>query len=272
MEYTLLKPDCHCWWISNMQSDTLEEQYAVKVCFKLGKMPQKRMKFFRLLFDHLAWIDHQFLSGIRDSRKAGSPRGMMRGVGGVRTSIYQSWLAKALALGLLCWGFKGVQEEIPSKGPALVKSGQWHFYHNSILVTDYLTKLANKTVPQPPFRPDLAPFDFLLFPKLRGCRYGTIEEMKEAVTKVIDTLTQEDFDWAFVKLLELYNKYIAAVGDHFEGDLSFMYVLSIKVPTRKKSGNFFNDPRILLSGLVGPRVFQLTIKLPKIFLRKSKSN
>ena len=36
-EYTLLKPDFHSWWISQMQSDTLEEQYAIKFCFKLGK-------------------------------------------------------------------------------------------------------------------------------------------------------------------------------------------------------------------------------------------
>ena len=62
-----------------------------------------------------------------------------------------------------------------------------------------------KTVPQPPYRPDLAPSDFWLFPKLRGCRYETIEEMKEAVTKVIDTLTQEDFHGVFQKLLEWYN-------------------------------------------------------------------
>ena len=54
-----------------------------------------------------------------------------------------------------------------------------------------------KTVPQPPYSPDLAPCDFWLFPKLRGCRYETIEEMKEAVMKVIDTLTQEDFHGAF---------------------------------------------------------------------------
>ena len=59
-----------------------------------------------------------------------------------------------------------------------------------------------KTVPQPPYSPDLATSDFWLFPKLRGCRYETIEEMKEAVTKVIDTLTQEDFHGAFQKLLE----------------------------------------------------------------------
>ena len=78
-------------------------------------MPQKRMECFRLLLEHLAWIEHQFLSGIRDSRKAGSLWGMMRGMGGVRKSIHRSWLAKGLGLGLLCWGFKGVQEEIPSE-------------------------------------------------------------------------------------------------------------------------------------------------------------
>ena len=63
-------------------------------------MPQKRMECFRLLFDHLAWSEHQFLSGIRDSRKAGSLWGMMRDVRGVRMSIDQSWLAKRLGLGI----------------------------------------------------------------------------------------------------------------------------------------------------------------------------
>ena len=82
------------------------------------------------------------------------------------------------------------------KRPALFKSGQWHFYqdntpvNNFILVTDYLTKLGIKTVIPPPYSPDLAPCDFWLFPKLSGCRYEPIEEMKEAVTKVIDTLTR----------------------------------------------------------------------------------
>ena len=49
-----------------------------------------------------------------------------------------------------------------------------------------------KTVPHLPYSPDLDPCDFWLFPKVRGCHYETIEEMKEAVTKVIDTLTQVD--------------------------------------------------------------------------------
>ena len=71
-----------------------------------------------------------------------------------------------------------------------------------------------KTAPQPVYWQDLALCDFWLFPKLRGFRYERIEEMKEAVTKVIDTLTQETFK----KLLERYNKSIAAGRDNFEGD------------------------------------------------------
>ena len=199
-------------------------------------MPQKRMECFRLLLEHFAWIEHQFLSGIRDSRKVGSLWEMMRGVGRVRKSIHQSWLAKGLWL--LCWGFKRFHR----KRPALFKSGQWYFHqdnapvHNSILVTDYLSKMGIKTVPEPPYSPDLAPCAFWLFPKLRGCRYETIEEMKESVTKVIDTPIQEDFDGAFQKLLEWY-KCIAAGGDYFEGDYSFMCVLWIKVPMGKKIWN-----------------------------------
>ena len=74
-----------------------------------------------------------------------------------------------------------------------------------------------KTVLHLPNSPELAPCDFSLFPNLRGCRYETIEEMKEAMTKVIDTITQEDFHGAFQNLLERYNKCIAAGGDYFEG-------------------------------------------------------
>ena len=61
-----------------------------------------------------------------------------------------------------------------------------------------------KTVLYPPYSPDLAPCDFWLFPKIIGCRYETIEEMKVAGTKVIDTLTQEDFHGVFQKSLERY--------------------------------------------------------------------
>ena len=75
-----------------------------------------------------------------------------------------------------------------------------------------------KTVPQPLYSRDLAPSDFWLFPKLTGCFYKTIEEMKEPVTTVIDTLPPEDIHWTSQKFLERYNNCIAAGGDYFEGD------------------------------------------------------
>ena len=68
--------------------------------------------------------------------------------------------------------------------------------------------------------------------------------MKESVTKIIDTLIQEDFHGVFQKLSEWYNKCIAARGDYFEGDKSFTCALSIKMPIRKKSGNLSYAPRI----------------------------
>ena len=107
-----------------MQSDTLEERYAIKFCFKLGKNATEMYGLLQTL-EHLAWIVHQFLSGIRDSRKAWNLWGMMRGVGGVRKSEHQSWLAKGL--GLLCWGFKGVQEEIPWEEASTLQIGSVAF-------------------------------------------------------------------------------------------------------------------------------------------------
>ena len=80
-----------------------------------------------------------------------------------------------------------------------------------------VTILDIKTARHPPYSPDLAPCDFCLSPKLRGCRYETIEDMKEAVTMVIDTLTQDDLHGALQKLLERY-KCIEAGGADFEVD------------------------------------------------------
>ena len=147
LEYTLLKPDCHSWGISKMQSETPEERYAIKFRFKLGKMTQKRMECFRQKQDDQHEQTFSSYVRIRDAVLKNLPRvmndreewrervrdiratsaiwwwwwwsktrslwGMIRGLGGVRKSEHQSWLAKRLGLGLLCWGFKGVQGEIP---------------------------------------------------------------------------------------------------------------------------------------------------------------
>ena len=137
LEYTLLKPDCHSWWISKMQSgreDTLLKGYAIIFCFKLAKNTTETYGMLQTAFGASAWVEHQFLSGIRDSRKAGSLWGMMRGVGGVRKSIQLSWLAKGLELGLLCWGFKGVQEEIPREEASTLQIGSLCYRYEIIVV------------------------------------------------------------------------------------------------------------------------------------------
>ena len=121
----------------------------------------------------------------------------MSSVEGVWKSIHQSWLAKGLGLGLLCWGFKRVQEKIPS-------GEDNRTMHQSTTPSLSQTKRGIKIDPHPLCSPDLAPCDFWLFPNFRGCRYETIEEMKEAVTKIIDTLTEENIHGAFQKLLERY--------------------------------------------------------------------
>ena len=130
LEYTLLKPDCHSWWISKMQSgreDILEERYTIQLIFKLGKNATETYGMLQSAF-RPSCMDHiQFLSGIRDSKKAGSLWGMMRSLGGVRKSIRQSLLAKVLGLGLLCWGFKGVQEVIPREEASTLQIGSVAF-------------------------------------------------------------------------------------------------------------------------------------------------
>ena len=133
------------------------------------------MECFRLLFDHLAWIEHQFVSGIRDSRKAGSLWRMMKGVGGVRKSIHHSWLAKGV--GLLCWGYKGIQEEIPSEETSTLQIGSVEFPPGQCTSPQlrHCHRLFDQDGHQNSSSSSLwsRPCSQWLFPKLRGCRYVT---------------------------------------------------------------------------------------------------
>ena len=94
LEYTLLKPDCHSWWISKMQSETLEERYAIKLCFKLGKNATETYGMLQNAFGLSCMNRASVFKWKKDSRRARSLWGMIRGVVGVKKSIHQSWLAK----------------------------------------------------------------------------------------------------------------------------------------------------------------------------------
>ena len=130
LEYTLLKPDCHSWWVSKMQSgckDTLEERYAIKLCFKLGKNVTETYEMlqtaFRASFMNRASVFewHKRFKEARESVRDDENCGRSKGV---NTS---QLLAKGLGLGLLCWGFKRVQKEIPSEEASTLQIGSVAF-------------------------------------------------------------------------------------------------------------------------------------------------
>ena len=209
---------------------TLEERYVIKFCFKLGKMPcdESWIYFYdpETKRQSSQWKHSGFPRPKKTRPNKSTHKLLMIPFFNSTGMIYMHWVSTGQTINKECYVevLREFRKGFRRKRPALFKSGQWHFHqynapvHNSILVTHYLTKMGIKTVPQPPYNPDLAPCDFWLFPKLRGCPYETIEEMKEAVTKVIDMLTQEDFHGTFWKLLEQCNMCIAAGGDYFEWD------------------------------------------------------
>ena len=127
LEYTLLKLDCHRWCISKMQSDSLEEWYAIKFCFKLGKNATETYGMLQTAFRPSCMNRASVFEWHKRFKKGRDPWGMVRGVGGMRKSEHQSWLDKGLGLWLLCWGFKGIQEEIPSEEASTLQIGSVAF-------------------------------------------------------------------------------------------------------------------------------------------------
>ena len=136
------------------RDDTLEERYAIKLCFKLGKKVTEAYGMLQTAFGSscmnrssvFEW-NKRFKEGresVRDDercrrrKEVNTPELIGQRVR-VRVEVLREF-----------------RRRYRRKRPALFKSGQWHFHqdnapvHNSILVTDYLTKMDIKTVPQPP--------------------------------------------------------------------------------------------------------------------------
>ena len=203
-------------------------------------MSQKRMECFRLLFDHLGWIEHQFLSGIRDSRKAGCLWEMISGVGVVRKSIHQSWLAKGLGLGLLCWGFKGVQKEIPREETSTLQIGSVAFppgqctspqFHPCHRLYD---QDGHQDSSSPPYSPTFLPVTFgyseaVIMRQLRRWKRLWRRSLTRSHkrTSMVPSRSCCNGTSSTLQPEEITSKWTS----------TFLCVLSIKVPIRKKSGN-----------------------------------
>ena len=114
-EYTLLRSDCHSWWVSKMQSGCEEERYAIKFCFKLGKNATETYVMLQTASGPSCRNQASVFEWHKRFKEGWESVRDDEGVRGVRKSIHQSLLPKGLGLGLLCSGLKGVQEEIPSE-------------------------------------------------------------------------------------------------------------------------------------------------------------
>ena len=120
LEHTLLKPHCHSWWYSKMQSDTLEEQYAIKFCFKLGKNGMLQTAFGASCMNRASVFEwhKRFKEGresVRDDERCG------------RSKEVNTPELIGQTVRLLCWGFKGVQEEIPKEEASTLQIGSVPF-------------------------------------------------------------------------------------------------------------------------------------------------
>ena len=117
LEYTLLKPDCHSCWISKIQSDTLEERYAIKFCFKLGKNATETYGMLQTAFwpscmnqaSVFEW--HKRFKEARESVRNDERCGKSKEVN-TPELIGQTVRVRVR---LVCWSFKEVQEEIASE-------------------------------------------------------------------------------------------------------------------------------------------------------------
>jgi len=92
----------------------------------------------------------------------------------------------------------------------------------SLLIREFFTKHETTVVPQPPYSPDLAPADFFLFPKwkssLKGCRFQTVEEIKENSIRDLRAVPQNTFQDALQKWKKRWERCIKSGGEYIEGD------------------------------------------------------
>ena len=186
LEYALLKADCHSWWISKMQSgreDTLEERYAITFCLKLGKNATETYWMLQTTFGAscmnrasvFEWHE-RFKEGresVRDDKSCGRSKEVNS----------PELIGQTVRVGVTMLRFKGS----PGRDP--IGRGQHSSNRVSVISTRTMHQSTTPSLSQtiwpkysshPSYCPALALCEFWLFPKLRGCRYEIIEDMKEA--------------------------------------------------------------------------------------------
>ena len=154
LEYTLLKPDCYCWWISKLQSGTLEERYAIKFRFKLGKNATETYGMRQTAFGASCMnpasvfeLHNRFkedMVSVSDDERSGSSKEV-----NTPELIGQRF---RLELGLLCWYFKGVQKEIPREEASTPQTFPQPPYFQTLIPVTFGFSLSSEAVVMRQFR------------------------------------------------------------------------------------------------------------------------
>jgi hypothetical protein len=113
-----------------------------------------------------------------------------------------------------------LRENIQQKRLDLWHAKNWILHDDnapSLLVREFLTNHDMLSLPHLPYSPDLAPADFFLFPKMKmqlsGRSFHTVAENQCKSQKVMDWLTKNYFEAAFLQWQECCDQCIAAQGD-----------------------------------------------------------
>lgn len=121
-----------------------------------------------------------------------------------------------------------LREDVRRKRPELWKNKNWVLHHDnapshsSLLVGQYLASKQVAVLPHPPYSPDLAPADFFLFPKLKttlkGCRFQSVDEIKQNSLRQLHTISKKEFQGAYQQWQKRWERCVASRGEYFEGD------------------------------------------------------
>ena len=210
-------------------------------------MPQKCMECFRLLLEHLAWIKHQFLSGIRDSRKAGSLRDDER-CGRSKQVNRPELIGQKVRVRVMVtmWGFKGVQEEIPSEEASTVSTRTMHQSTTPSLSQTIWPRWASRQFLSLPKVQTLLPVTFGYPLKSEAVVMRELRRWKRLWWR---SLTCSHKRTSMGPSRSCWNGTTNALQPEeitSKGTRVSSVYYSIKVAIGKKSGNLFNDPCIYI--------------------------
>jgi transposase len=94
--------------------------------------------------------------------------------------------------------------------------------HDALAVREFMAKRSIMKLNHPPYSPDLAPFNFWLFPKLKTAlksrRFSDIADVQGHATTILKSIPEEKFQKYFEQCKRRLTKCTGAQGDYFQGD------------------------------------------------------